>query len=96
MDLNKRCAAGDLDATRDKLGSRQRRPAARGAPLAGQDALPPHMGKCVSKQPVAGLNEFGSSPYLAICNEDDIIYINVDTFCRDQHHGFDDHVGIRQ
>ncbi|XP_038114955.1 uncharacterized protein LOC6031081 isoform X8 [Culex quinquefasciatus] len=35
------------------------------------------MGKCVSKQPVAGLNEFGSSPYLAICNEDDIIYINV-------------------
>ncbi|XP_053689567.1 uncharacterized protein LOC128738452 isoform X2 [Sabethes cyaneus] len=35
------------------------------------------MGKCASKQPVSGLNEFGSSPYLAICNEDDIIYINV-------------------
>lgn len=35
------------------------------------------MGKCASKQPVSGLNEFGSSPYLAICNDDDIIFINV-------------------
>lgn len=35
------------------------------------------MGKCASKQPVSGLNEFGSSPYLAICNHDDIIFINV-------------------
>ncbi|XP_035917213.1 mucin-19 isoform X4 [Anopheles stephensi] len=35
------------------------------------------MGKCASKQPAPGLNEFGSSPYLAICSEDDILYINV-------------------
>ncbi|XP_050073399.1 serine-rich adhesin for platelets isoform X2 [Anopheles maculipalpis] len=35
------------------------------------------MGKCASKQPAPGLNEFGSSPYLAICSEDDIVYINV-------------------
>ncbi|XP_062552564.1 uncharacterized protein LOC134217768 isoform X4 [Armigeres subalbatus] len=43
-------------------------------PLVGH-RLP--MGKCASKQPVSGLNEFGSSPYLAICNDDDIIFINV-------------------
>ncbi|XP_055632106.1 uncharacterized protein LOC129771963 isoform X3 [Toxorhynchites rutilus septentrionalis] len=47
---------------------------AESTPRAGR-RLP--MGKCVSKQPVSGLNELGSSPYLAICNEDDIIYINV-------------------
>ncbi|XP_065079098.1 probable serine/threonine-protein kinase DDB_G0282963 isoform X6 [Ochlerotatus camptorhynchus] len=43
-------------------------------PIAGR-RLP--MGKCASKQPVSGLNEFGSSPYLAICSDDDIIFINV-------------------
>ncbi|XP_058066173.1 uncharacterized protein LOC131215794 [Anopheles bellator] len=35
------------------------------------------MGKCASKQPAPGLNEFGSAPYLAICSENDVLYINV-------------------
>ncbi|XP_035791532.1 uncharacterized protein LOC118466393 isoform X4 [Anopheles albimanus] len=35
------------------------------------------MGKCASKQPAPGLNEFGSAPYLAICSDNDVLYINV-------------------
>ncbi|EAA11104.5 AGAP005803-PA [Anopheles gambiae str. PEST] len=43
------------------------------------------MGKCASKQPAPGLNEFGSAPYLPICSEDDILYINVVTMDECQH-----------